>query len=1162
MKNDNGNLFKGFHIKDDWQNQSVTAINREPAHMQWGAYKNEIDRYYGGDSVAIFNLDGVWQFALADTVGDVPDGFFEADFDGEFGEINVPGCWELQGYDKPVYVNTLYPFVLGVDAPYLTKVRSGGSGSGNGSGGDDASGGGSGTSEGGAERDAHEEYTPPFVPEKQNHVGLYRRSFSFPAQFEHARRDVFLRCDGVEGAYYLWVNGHPVGYSQDSKLPSEFEISQYLNDDDESENLIAMAVLRFSDGTWLEDQDYFHISGIFRSVNILAKPKRRIVDIQVDAKPIYYNYGTYGAGAFGSIFENEYDGMSISSPGSTVVAGAHPFVTGRIAARVSVNRFENYGDYRVKMIIYGPSGEQVAWREAKIDTMSRITSKWRFPDNQYKKLPQTAWFDFLVKDISEWSCDEPILYTAVVELYAPGEIKPCDCESVRLGFREIKIENNVIKLNGRRFVFRGANRHDWAWPTGRTVSTEHMIAEIRLMKELNFNAVRTCHYPDDPRWYDLCDEYGIVVVCEANVETHGVSANITHDPEWSSAMLERARRMVCIHKNHPSIVSWSLGNESGFGPNHAAMANWIREYDPTRLVQYENCDPGSIGSDIKCSMYPPIEAIMQMIADNEDRRPIVLVEYAYQIANSGGGLEQFNYLVENFEIFQGGFMWDWQDKCLPAKTEGGAVYYGYGGDWGEEIVDWECPEYMVANGAVLPDLTPKPCARELKQAQAPVIIEKGRGDSVYIFKNRFHSLSSLSMRCEATTSVEGVVIGCEDVELPNVAAGRDGKFIYKPGEYQTSSQKMTTWQGEIQDKGQMPQLGPEPESEQLQELEQASHKPFHGTSYKPETYVTFSVFSTDNGRLQREHAIASYQFCLRGRKATFQAPVAAGTIKTESAGNTLIARGDSFEIAFDLESGLISRYERGGALYFSGGAENVSRARCGMHLERKWWGLVNDIWDAAKPGALTRECIGAAHSAGGDWVQIYVHSILKGAPGDILTQTIYNISGDGSIKVDVEMDIDSGFVHVPRTGIGFIVEEGFEDLTWYGRGPGESYPDRKLAALVGRYSSTVEGTHFPFVPPSHNGTHVDTRWLALGDENGREIKIDGTGFAFDVHHNTVEEYWNARHEHELIRHKESYLYLDGCHAGIGGDMAWSTEINEKHLVPAGLYRYGFVISTK
>lgn len=1052
---ENSGVFQGFHMLCDWQNQMVTAINREPAHIPWSAYTSENEAKARLSSEYIINLDGTWEFTLADTVNSIPADFLKPDYSGSFASITVPGNWELQGFDKPVYVNMLYPFVPNVEEPYLTKVRKDG------------------------KRDTHEEYTPPFIPEKQNHVGLYRKKFTVPDSFDG--RDVFLCCNGVESAYYLWINGKPVGYSQDSKLPSEFEISRYL---DKGENLIAMAVLRFCDGAWLEDQDYFHVSGIFRSVKLTAKPKARIFDIQADAKPLYNGSGI-------------------------------------VTARVSVNRFEFFADYKIRLSLYNPDGGLIARHVRGIDAFSEPTGKWRIAPLPYKKLPQTAWFEFDVLNISEWSCDSPALYTVVAALIDPAD-NEVDFESVRLGFREIRINNNIINLNGRRFVFRGVNRHEWAWPTGRTVSTEHMVAEIRRMKELNFNSVRTCHYPNDKRWYDLCDEYGLLVVCEANVETHGVAAGITYNPEWSSAMLERVRRMVCIHKNHPCIVSWSLGNESDFGPNHAAMANWIREYDNTRLVQYEHCDPGSIASDIKCTMYPRIDDILKMISDNDDRRPIVLVEYIFQTANAGGGMDQFNMLVETYDIFQGGFVWDWQDKCLPAKTDDGTVFYGFGGDWNEEIIEWECPEYMMASGILLPDLSPKPCAYEIKQGQAPVIIEQKPRDftgykekDTYILKNRYHNRTTKTIKCEAVLSVEGIEVNRTVIAIPETGPNCDAEFIFVP------------------------------------EIE-----------LKPETYLTFVITLTEKDLLLPEgHEVAAYQFCLRGRKSALFVPAAMKTVTTDLSGDVFTARGDSFNVAFDLKSGLLSRYERNSVLYFSGGVENVSRGRSVMHLEEKWGGPVQHIWDAVKPGALTREIVGVSHYLENNKVTVAIQSKLAGDRGDILTETVYTVCGDGTLIVDVTTDIDSAYVHVPRVGVGFVVAEDFETLRWFGRGPGESFCDRKLSALVGQYNSTVESTHFPFVPPSHNGSHTETRWLTLSNKDGHEIKVSGTDFTFDVHHNTVNEYWNARHEHELLRHKESYLYLDDRHAGIGGDMAWASEINEKHLIPAGVYNYRFVIAT-
>ena len=1076
------NMFQGFHKKDDWQNQQVTAINREPAHVAWCAYASEADAQSRLPSPYCLSLDGEWDFVLADSVAVLPDDFYLPETASlSFGKIQVPGNWEVQGYGKAVYTNNLYPFLpdigeSGSRVPYLTRPHQA-----------------SGT--------IFESYTPPFVPEKQNHVGIYRKVFNLPALFDG--RDVFIRFNGVESAFYLWLNGQPIGYSQDSKLPAEFLLTPFLQ---EGENTITLAVLRFCDGTWLEDQDYFHVSGIFRPVSLVAKPQARIVDIQADAMPLTLDPDLCG------------------------LPDSDDFIhSGRVTARIFINHIQDYADYTARLTLISPDGKTVSVAESPFQTQAPIIGTWRKQRAAVPTVPCAADIQLSVSDIDLWSPDTPILYTAVFTLLDPCG-QAVDFESTRIGFRSIRIENNIIKLNGRRFVFRGVNRHEWAWPTGRTVSREHMIREIQRMKELNFNAVRTCHYPDDPLWYDLCDEYGLVLVCETNVETHGVAGAITNDPAWGGAMLERAQRMVLTHKNHPSIVSWSLGNESGYGPNHAAMANWIRAYDQTRLVQYENCDPGAIASDIKCTMYPPIADLMKMIADNDDRRPIVMVEYAYQIANTTGGFDQLHYLLETYPIFQGGFVWDWQDKCLPATTRAGQTFFGYGGDWGEEIVDWVCPEYMVANGMVLPDLTPKPSAYEVKQGQAPIIIEAIHGgDGEFRIKNRFHNLRTRAVRCEAVITRLGVEVFRQSIALPDIAP--DGEAIFRVS------------------------------------LDAAA-------AYTSDVFVDLILTTAMTADLiPAGHELARYQFQIKGRTADRPMSLdtastadenersTAGGLAVSEQDKLLIVAGDGFRVAFDRETNLIAAYEKNGVNYLTGGAEQVSRARSGMHLEAKWWGDVQGKWDALRPGSLKRSVLAAEWSCRSDGrsVSVVLRSQLTGEKGAVITEVRYTVLTDGSIDVDVKMDVDEAFVHVPRIGLQFVIPQGFEQLAWFGRGPGESYCDRSLSAPVGRYESTVEATHFAFVPPSHNGSHADTRWLEVKDADNRRLQVSGAPFSFNVHHNTVEEYWQARHEHELIRHAESYLYLDGRMAGIGGNMAWSSEIDAKHLVPAGEHRFGFRI---
>jgi len=1073
--------FKNFHKKQDYQNQYITQINRQPSHCPWGAYESEIQAKLRLSSKYIASLDGEWDFIHVPSVDNLPEGFAGQNADLLVWEkISVPGNWELQGFGKPVYVNTLYPFKDGVKDNYLLEISEK------------------------KQYDIYGKYNPPFVP-KENSCGIYRRRFILPSSFEE--RCVFVCFNGVESAYYLWVNGEPVGYSQDSKTPSEFEITDHLIP---GENVITLAVLRFCDGTWLEDQDYFHLSGIFRSAYLIAKPSIRIQDFKVDAEP-----------------DNREGGI--------------------LRARCFVNRTGGFADYRVKLCLYNPDGNLVAQSEQPIAVTTPIMGMGS--GRGYKGIRQistSAVFEIKLNEALPWSFDKPHLYTVVFVLLDPLG-NEADFESCRIGFRKICIENNVIKLNGKRVVFRGVNRHEFAWPTGRTVSREHMIKEIKLMKQLNFNAVRTSHYPNDPLWYDLCDEYGLLVVCEANLETHGLAGSITNNPEWAEAMLERARRMVLNHKNHACIVSWSLGNESGYGPGHAAMANWIREYDSTRLVQYENNDPGLIASDIKCTMYPPIHLLNEMIADNRDRRPIVLVEYAYQIANSIGNFEQFNHLVEKYEIFQGGFVWDWQDKCLPAINEKGETYFGFGGDWDEEIIDWVCPEFMCANGVVLSDLTIKPFGWEIKQGQSPFIVEKvHNNNNCYLLKNRTHALDFDEVMLDYEIVVKGEKIIERRInlcEFNRLSEEESLKLIngnVNSGLYVSPTEILNNEMIFIVDLSEIP-------------------------SYSHDVYLNIIVkTAVDFPWADKGHELANYQFELKGHASV--APKIAPLGKAlclNRYSDIITVSGTDFKASFDCAQNLLCGYEKNGKPYLlSGGSENFIRGRSGLHLGSKWWGETNELWSSFLPGKLKRNPTGVNYGFLDDAgsARIIFTNEISGDKGKIYSRLSYTIFNDGDIEVDAALDIDSAFIHLPRIGLCFVAAEGFNELCWYGRGPNESYCDRKLAAHIGKYTSTVEATHFPFVPVSHNGSHYDTKWLMLENLKVGKILISGSQFSFDVHHNTVGDYWDVLHEHELLRRKEVYINIDGAMAGIGGEMAWSTELDDRHKVHARKYQFGFIIS--
>ena len=1082
--------FSGFHSQDDFQNQHVTQINRAPAHATWHSVSKPSDR---------LSLDGTWSFKLFKRPGDIPADIADPDLDeASWASIAVPACWELEGFGKPVYTNVMYPLPDSHDEAYLIEPSLAHS------------------PPPGA--DSGPRYNPPFVP-RDNPCGIYRRSFDWSEDAGSDRR-IFLEFEGVEQAFYLWVNGHPVGYSQDSKLPASFDISAQLR---RGKNSVALCVLRFSDALWLEDQDYFHLTGIFRPVSLVAKPRIHLADFRAD--------GRLGAGGVVA--------------GGVVAGGVVAGGNCKLSAWASVNRAPGFADHRIRLELFDPEGLKVAEAEKGIGTATPILGMGTA--HFYKgPLPvsERAVFELALAGVRRWDPDHPVLYRAVFSLLSPaGAI--LDEETCRVGFRSVEIADGLILLNGERVVFRGVNRHEHCFEGGRSVSRAHMAKEIALMKTLNINAVRTCHYPDSPAWYELCDELGLLVVCEANLETHGLEGRIANDPEWGHAMLERARRMVVTHKNHPSIVSWSLGNESGYGPNHAAMANWIREYDPSRLVQYENNDPGPLGSDIRCSMYPTPELLRDMIADAGDRRPIVLVEFAYQIANSGGGLKAFHDLVERFPVFQGGFVWDWQDKCLPAVTPKGETFFGFGGDWGEEVLELVCPVYMCANGVVLPDLRPKPVAAELKQVFSPFwidAIDASRG--IFILRNRSFSLASGDLHVTAVLSVDGmqasrelVVIGATaDIDLE-----ASMRALYGDQYWRSWNRRVVSGPRDLPFFVKVEaEAGPGQEIQLDLVLARAEGGP-------ELAHFQWELLGSRLGSCGRPRAAPS-----TAKQAT-QGPVAQPLLAAKAlpAGGLEI-EGADFAASFDKD--MLLCYSRRGQVYIErGGREVFTRGRSGLHLESRWWGDAQDRWEAQRSLAGERELLGwtssRAEEGSGGALRVEVRSRL--AKGAIESRTTWSFHSDGSIEFELFFDVDPSWGQLPRLGIELVLPQGFENLEWHGRGPGESYSDRREACPVGLYACSVESTHFPFVPVSHNGSHVDTRRLKIARAEGPAIEVEGHLFGFDAHHSSIEDYWGALHEHELVRRAQTFLHLDAAMAGIGGEMAWSTVQGEGHQVHAG-----------
>lgn len=1041
-----------FHFQPDWQNLDVLSINREPAHSRWGAY-DTMERAIAceyGSSPYLLSLNGTWRFRLYPHP-DMVDDFYGTDYteDG-FKDIKVPANWEVEGFGEPIYTNVVYPFKQ-EEPECMIEANKG----------------------------AYKVPNPPYLP-VENPTGCYRKVFTVPENF--AGREVYLYFEGVETVFYVWVNGQPVGYSQDSKLAAEFRITEYLKP---GENLLALQVMRFADSTYMEDQDYWYLSGIYRDVWLISKPVQHIEDVHWTAIPDIYRGG------------------------------------GTVTAEVRVNRIPGFADCSVKMSVYNGQQELLGSGESKIQ-----------PKAAYRQdvvpTANTARVKLELSEVELWSPENPALYTMVVQLFAPDGTL-LDTESYRFGFKLIEVRSGVVYLNGRRLLIRGVNRHEFFYKTGRNVSKEVMVEEIRQMKRMNMNAVRTCHYPDSPLWYELCDQYGILVICECNIETHGVEGGLTHSPRWAMAFVERAMRMVEQHKNHVSIYSWSLGNESGTGANHAAMYGFIKEYDQTRLCQYEAGEPGKNISDVRGNMYATKGYILGMLSAPEDDRPIILVEYLYQIRNSGGGLDHFVELMQRYERFQGGYVWDWQDKCLEGTTADGQKFFAYGGDFGESFVEsrdgGDCPPYMTNNGIVLPDLTWKPVAHELKEAYCPVRFERPGlwastqiqmlpGEGVYWLWNQCQEESLDAFTCTALLRENGYVIAQQEIELPNL----------KPG--------------------------------QKQEMAIAiPHEKTAGGIYT----IEFSIRrKKETFYSEANEEIGLFQFNLESGPAVREAAVCCGKPAYQNTEKELILEADGTELKLDKESGRLISFSKAGQVYLCGGLTPcLDRPYTGLDTKPGWgW---NEIYEKIRKQSLV---FGAAKVLAGEQeirVELPFMQEDISAP-EIGGSVNYVLRGDGHLKVSADFHLDGSYEAVPRVGLEAIVEKGFEKLTYFGRGRNENYSDRILSAPLAVYESTVSEQHFAFVPPSENGGYEEMRWMTLADEAGHVLRIrTKQPLHFDVHHYTIEDYKTAAHDHELHRCEESILHLDAVHGPIGSEMAWSTVMPEKQAVTGGDYHLEFEI---
>jgi len=1006
----------------DWQNHHLLQRNREPAHATLLPYPDEASARTGerASSQWFKLLSGTWDFCYAESPAAVPEGFEQPSFDvAGWDALPVPSNWQMHGYGRPDYSNVRYPFPV----------------------------------------------DPPFVPD-ENPVGCYRRTFALPEGC--AGRRVFLHFDGVNSAFYVWLNGQLVGYSQGAHLPAEFDVTALLQP---GENVLAVQVFQWSDGSYLEDQDFWRLSGIFRDVYLFAAPTVHIRDVRVRTP-----------------LDDAYEHAKLQVRATVRNYGDEPAAPSTVTARLLDADGRLVLERRV-----GATPELAPQRERSVTMTARVESP------------------------RKWTAETPCLYELLLTLRdAEGAV--LEVERFEIGFRTIEVKDQQVLVNGRPIKFRGVNRHDTDPDLGHAVSLAAMIRDVTVMKRHNINAVRTSHYPNDPRFYALCDRFGLYVIDEADLETHGCRPveQLSIDPEWEAAYLDRAVRMVERDKNHPCIVMWSLGNESGYGANHDAMARWIRKADPTRLIHYEGTaraarqqNPREIPLelyDVESEMYTSVERLDERGRATDDPRAFFLCEYAHAMGQGPGNLKEYWEVIRKHPRLAGGCIWEWADHGIRMRTEAGAEWFAYGGDFGDQPNDGN----FCCDGLCFPDREPHTGLTEYKTIIQPVHVEAidlTSGTLRIANRRDFASLDDLEGTW--TLLVDDRVVG--QGALPELAVGA-GEAM------------------EIQVPIGLPALPPGA----LVWLD-LSFAQKADTLWAPRGY---------------EVAFAQFQVPAEAPAAPAIAMAAVPALAVTQSDGEIAVAGDEFCIVFDRHRGMMASWEwQGLSLLARGPQIQLWRAPTDndKHVRNEWAGAGYDR-------IVHRITSVEAESVGDRAARVRVEAVLGAysVPPPFRCAYTYSIYGSGDVVIETAIEpLLDKLPPLPRFGIELHLPEGFEQLAWYGLGPHECYVDRKESGRVGLWRGTVTDQHVPYIMPQENGNKADCRWAAVTTLRGTGLlAVAMPVINVNAQHHTPEDLTRALHEPELQARPETILHLDHAHNGLGSNSCGPRELEQYRLYPA------------
>ena len=1012
--------------RQDWNNLSVLSLNKLDTHPKFHSWRDKQSAKNNVDSSAIVSLNGDWFFSYYQNPQQVPASWLKK----ETSQITipVPSNWQFHGYDAPVYTNIRYPFP----------------------------------------------YNPPFVPEN-NPTGCYSRYFDIDKTWIN-KGDTRIIFDGVSSAFHLWCNGNWVGYSQDSRIAAEFDLTPFLK---EGENRIAVLVLKWCDGSYLEDQDMWRLSGIFRGVSLLNKPKSHLSDIHIQ-----------------TVLDTCYQNATL-------------------ILQVDIKHQDEIDRLNVDIELWHK--DKLVLEQTQPIGTPFVDEKGGYNDRMTCYIP--------VNKPQLWSAETPNLYRLVISLNH-NKTGLIESEAYNIGFRTIEIMHGQLCLNGQPLLIKGTNRHEFYPDMGYAVTEQAMLHDIKLIKQHNFNAVRCSHYPNNPRWYELCDEYGLYLVDEANIESHGMfpMSRLSDDPRWLAAYSERVTRMVQRDRNHPSIIIWSLGNESGHGANHDALYAWIKSNDPTRPVQYEGGGANSKATDIICPMYARVEqdqfhpnvpkwAIKKWISMPDENRPLILCEYAHAMGNSLGAFYKYWQAFRQYPRLQGGFIWEWADHGIRCQTKSGESYWAYGGDFGEAFHDRQ----FCLDGLVFPDRQPHPSLIEAKKvqqpfqfkliSQKPLVIEV---KSEYLFHTTLNETLEWQLQLDGKKQLNGKVkltlAPNSTIELKlmdDIANELDGEELHLS--LKVIQNRATPWSP-------------------------AKHVVAWEQFKLTNSFIPQLAFS--NNRKLLKLTDNNNEFIVNWQNQSWQINKKTGQLSQWSKDKKpLLASAitDQFIRApIDNDIGISGDFDSNNNPY-------------------AWV----EQWKAAGYFDLSHKCLAIKASQTDDYVIIEaLHSYWVKNRKVIQSKWLHQFDQEGNLTLCVEVDIANDMPAPARIGLTYQLKEIPKQVKWLGLGPHENYPDRKTSAMFAEWSLPFADLYTPYIYPCENGLRCDVKQLTLN-----EMTITGHQFQFNINQYGTKQLMEKTHRHLLEPMPEAYVSIDAYHMGIGGDDSWTPNVHSEYLLTDKHYCY-------